>query len=164
MQESFCNLHLRSDNLSHLQYHENFRVYASQVPVVRLCIHLRMKIPSCCGTRSWQDLVWCLPRYIHHLPLHPSSFSPAHFSSQAAPHMEDSGTYTLRTDRNVDRLTGSRLLTVPPLLKGVPLPFLSGSYSRKILLSVPARRSLRLPICLLPARICALYLEIPRIL
>lgn len=44
-------------------------------------------------------------------------FSPAHFSSQAAPHMEDSGTYTLRTDRNVDRLTGSRLLTVPPLLK-----------------------------------------------
>ena len=51
--------------------------------------------------------------------------------------MEDSGTYTLRTDRNVDRLTESRLLTVPPLLKGVPLPFLSGSYSQKILLSVP---------------------------
>ena len=164
MPESFCNPHLRSDNLSHLQYHENFRVYAFQVPVVRLCIHLRMKIPSCCGIRFWQDLVWCLPRYTPRLPLHPSFFSPAHSSWQAALHTEDSDKYSLRTVRNVDRLTGSRWLTVPVLPEDALLPFLFWSYWQKTLPSVPARHSLRLPICLLPADKCALYLEILRIL
>ena len=138
--KSSGNLHPRSDNVLHLQCHENSLSYAYQAQEDHLCIHPRRKIPFYFDRQIPLGLDTHLPTHNRLPPPHPSWLSLAVLSDGAVLRKEDSGMCIHHILQNADRMTEflSALSQAPQ--EFFPLPFPCGFYLQKTELSVPQVR------------------------